>query len=187
MGPSIHFEIPRYLALDEVAKLTRKLLLLWIVFLAHGLTPLLAEDEEPAPQPDLWAAEIVAPEGGLVFGPNNQIKVIVQNLIKDSEVEGPVKIELVVIQADSGERASYFAEVDGMREGQKREALFSGVAVTNQDSVKLLAIVDPEKLIEEANEVNNRRLYQVWLKQAPAPSPTPPAEDEPEPATPEDS
>ena len=163
--------------------MTKKLLLLLIIFLAQGFTPLLAEDEPP-PQPDLWAAEIVCPEG-IVFGPNNQIKVIVENLIKDSEIEGPVKIELVVIQTDSGERASYFAEVDGMKHGQKREAIFTGVAATNQDSVKLLAIVDPEKVHEEANEVNNRRLYQVWLKKAPEVSPTaspsPSVEDEEEP------
>jgi hypothetical protein len=154
--------------------LTRKLLILLIVFLAQGLTPLLAEeDETPPPQPDLWAAEIMAPEG-IVLGPNNQVKVIIQNLVKDSEIEGTVKIELVVIQNDSGDRASYFAEVDGMKHGQKREATFTGIAATNSDSVKLLAIVDPDKTIEEANEVNNRRLYQVWIKKTgPEASPTP--------------
>ena len=161
--------------------MTTKLLILWFVFLACGLTPSLAQDEEPLPpQPDLWAAEIVVPNG-IVLGPDNQVKVIVENLIKDSEIQGPVKIELVVIQADSGDRASYFAVVDGMKHGQKREAVFTGVAATNPDSVKLLAIVDPEKTVEEANEVNNRRFYQVWLKRPPAASPTPSPESGSEP------
>lgn len=150
--------------------MTKRLFILLLLFLAQGLTPLLAEDE-PKPQPDLWPAEIIAPQ--VVFGPNNQIKVVVQNLIKDSEIQGKVKIELVVIQAESGERTSYFAEVDGMRHGDKKEAIFTGVAATNNDSIKLLAIVDPEKVVEESNEVNNRRLYQVWLKKAPEASPTP--------------
>ncbi|MCA9776280.1 MAG: hypothetical protein KC800_06170 [Candidatus Eremiobacteraeota bacterium] len=157
----------------------KKLLYSLTAFLALGLTPLLAEDEPP-PTPDLWAAEIVAPNG-IVMGPNNQIKVIITNLIKDSEVPGPVKVELVVIQVDSGERASYFAEVEGMKHKQKREAIFNGVNAGSSDSVKLLAIIDPEKVIEEANEVNNRRLYQVWIKKAPSPSPSPAAEDQDEP------
>ena len=57
------------------------------------------------------------------------------------------------------------------------------MAATDSDSVKLLAIIDPEKVIEEANEVNNRRLYQVWIKKAPTPSPSasPEAEGDGEP------
>jgi len=148
----------------------KKLIYGLMACLALGTNPVLAQDEPPPP-PDLWPAEIIAPNG-IVIGPNNQIKVIITNLVKDSEISAPVKIELVVIQAESGERASYFAEVEGMKHNQKREALFTGVAATDSDSVKLLAIIDPEKVIEEANEVNNRRLYQVWIKKAPTPSPS---------------
>jgi len=136
--------------------------------------PTVAQDEEEVkPKPDLWAAEIVAPEG-VVFGPSNTVTVIVENLMKDSELEGLVKIELVVIQKGSNERSSYFAEVEGMRHRQKREAVFQGVEVTNKDAVRFLAIVDPEKLVEESNEDNNRKLYQVWVEEpAPSPSPSP--------------
>lgn len=161
----------------------KKLIYGLIACLCLGINPVLAQDEPP-PTPDLWPTEIIAPNG-IVIGPNNQIKVIITNLVKDSEVSVPVKIELVVIQAESGERASYFAEVEGMKHNQKREALFTGVAATDSDSVKLLAIIDPEKVIEEANEVNNRRLYQVWIKKAPAPTPSasPEAEGDGEPET----
>lgn len=134
------------------------------------------KDEKVKPKPDLWAAEIQAPEG-VVFGPKNTVKVIVENLIKDSEVAGPVKVELVVIQMDTSERQSYFAEVEGMREGQKREAVFQSVEAKNNDKVRLLAIVDPEKTVEESNEDNNRRLYQVSIKKPEAsPSTEPDAE-----------
>lgn len=147
-----------------------------MISLALGLTPLQAQDET-LPLPDLWPMEIVVPNG-LLPGANNQVKVIVTNLVKNSEIKGPVKIELVAIQVDSGERTSYFAEVEGMRHGQKREALFHGVNATGS-SVKLLAILDPDKVVEEADEVNNRRLYQVWIKKAPEPA-SPTAEDDAE-------
>ena len=162
----------------RLSTLIKKLFYGLIACLALSTNPILAEDEPP-PTPDLWPTEIIAPDG-IVMGPNNQIKVIITNLVKDSEVNVPVKIELVVIQAESGERASYFAEVEGMKHNQKREALFTGIAATNSDSVKLLAIIDPEKVIEEANEVNNRRLYQVWIKKAPSASPEAEGNGEPE-------
>ena len=156
-----------------------RLIYLFLLLLLSGLS--LAEDkdkeeEKPKPKPDLWAAEIQAPEG-LMFGPNNSVKVIVENLIKDTEIAGPVKVELVVIQPEEGGRQSYFAEVEGMRQGQKREAVFQGVEAKSRDKVRLLAIVDPEKTVEESNEDNNRRLYQVSIK-SPKVSPTPEPETE---------
>ena len=97
----------------------KKLIYGLIACLCLGINPVLAQDEPP-PTPDLWPTEIIAPNG-IVIGPNNQIKVIITNLVKDSEVSVPVKIELVVIQAESGERASYFAEVEGMKHNQIAE------------------------------------------------------------------
>jgi hypothetical protein len=143
-----------------------------------------AEAEKPKPaveaeeaRPDLWAREIVAPKG-LLFGPGNEVRVIVENLTKESETASPVKVELVVIQSDPKDRASYFTEVESLRFGQKKEVVFTGVEVKNKEFVRLLAIVDSEKVVDESNEDNNRRLYKVWIKQAePAPAPSPETEE----------
>lgn len=132
------------------------------------------DKEKVVLKPDLRPAEIICPEG-VVFGPNNQVKVVVENLSKDSEFEGPVKVELVVIQNESTNRTSYYAEVEAMKFKKKREAVFS-VEAKNNDFVRLLAIVDHDKSIPEENEDNNRRLYKVSVKEVntePSPSPSP--------------
>jgi CARDB len=141
--------------------------------------------EEVKLKPDLWVSDIVAPQG-LVFGPGNQVKVVVENLSKDTDISGKVKIELVVIQDDAAVRTSYFAEVDGMGYRKKREAVFT-VEAKNNDFVRFLVIVDPEKTVEEENEENNRRLYHVSIKK-PVVSPSPsPAETPTETPTPSET
>ncbi len=148
-------------------------LLLLVILL---LTPAFAQEEEegePAPPPpDLWAASIETPDG-LLCGPTNKVKVVVENKAEESSLEGKVKVELVVIQ--SGDRMSYFTEVEGMRFQEKREALFEGVEVKNKESVRLLVIVDPEKLVSESDEENNRRIMTAWVQE---PAPPAPEEDE---------
>jgi len=119
--------------------------------------------EEVKLKPDLWVTEIIAPNG-LVQGATNQVKVIVENRSKDTKIEGKVKLELVVIQNESSDRMSYFSEVDGMGFRQKRETVFSNVDVKNGEFVRFLAILDPDKVVDEENEENNRKLYKVWVK-----------------------
>lgn len=123
-------------------------------------------------KPDLRPAAILTP-AGIVLGPGNQVKVLVENLSKDSKFENKVKVELVVIQDKSSDRMSYFAELDPIPFGKKQELVFT-VEVKNDNFVRLLAIVDSEKVVEEENEDNNRRIYQVSIKKA-EPTPTPSA------------
>lgn len=163
--------------------------------------PLRAQEpsEEPAktpakevvkPKPDLNVAEISCPKD-LQPGPNNEVRVKVINRAKGSELSGKVKIELVVIQADSADRKSLYGEVDAMTFGQKKEAVFTGVEVKDGEFVRFLAIVDPDKAIDEGNEVNNRKLYKVWLKkETPVATPSPAPSESPTPSaspTPDDS
>lgn len=155
-----------------------------VIFLSlcFGLGATIAEDdkkeEKSKPQPDLFCSDVGAPEG-IVMGADNQVKAIITNLNKDSDFEGTVKVELVVIQADPTDRDSYFVEVDAMGKGTKREAIFTGVQAKNPDSVRLLVKVDPEEAVEETNENNNRRLYKAWIK-SPNVEPSPTASPEPE-------
>ncbi len=146
-----------------------------------GLT--LAEEEkkeEDKPKPDYFCIDVCSPEG-VVQGGDNKVRALITNLVKDSRVEGKIKVELVVIQADPTVRDSYFLEIDAMAHKDKKEALFTGVQVKNPDYVKLLVIVDPEKVVEEANEDNNRRLHKAWVKKTDVP-PQPSASPSPEPA-----
>lgn len=163
----------------------KKLILSIFLAMLAATGPVLGADEEPPPQPDLWAAEIIV-LNGMTLGPNNQVKVLVENLVKDSEITGPIKVELVVIGTEPSDRASYFAEVNEVKYGKKTEVLFTGVAAKDPESVRLLSIVDPDKVVAESNEVNNRRLYKVWLKKAPETA-TPEANPEAAPEAPEAS
>lgn len=137
------------------------------------------EAEKAKPKPDLVPIEIVVP-AGIKPGMNNQVKILVDNTVKDSEVTGKVPVELVVISAQTGERLTYKAEVDGMGYHQKKEALFGEVRVpADTNTVRLLAVVDRDATIEEANKDNNRRLYQVTvLEPAAAPAPAQPQTEE---------
>ena len=142
----------------------------------------LADDEKKEkskPKPDFFCTDVSAPDG-VVQGGDNKVRALITNLVKDSQVEGKVKVELVVIQADAADRDSYFLEIDAMGQNDKKEALFTGVQVKNPDYVRLLIIVDPDKAVEEASEDNNRRLHKAWVKKAevaPEPSTSPsPAE-----------
>ena len=126
---------------------TMKFLIAFTLFsLSFGLTASLAQDkasETPTPAavvlPDLWPAEIKVPKA-LAFGPTNEVRVVVENRIKNSKIEGKVTVELVVIQADPTDRTSYFAQVDGMAFGQKKEALFTGIEVKNEETVRLVPV-----------------------------------------------
>lgn len=144
----------------------------------------LADDdmkEEKKPKPDLFCTDVSAPEG-VVQGGDNKVRALITNLIKDSAVEGKVKVELVVIQADATVRDSYFLEVDAPGHNDKKEVLFTGVQVKNPDYVRLLIILDPEKAVDEVNEDNNRRLHKAWVKKqevTPEPSASPSTSEEP--------
>lgn len=158
--------------------------LLLALLTALTISAVSAEDKkEEKPKPDLWAAEIVVADGFGTTG-DNQVKVIVENLAKDSEFEGNIPVELVVIDKESGERASYSAEVESMRYNQKREALFSGVKAPTGKTVRFLAIIDPGKALEESNEDNNRKLFQITVS-APKPAPAPEASEVEETPAPE--
>ncbi|MGE0491442.1 MAG: CARDB domain-containing protein [Vulcanimicrobiota bacterium] len=132
----------------------------------------LAEEEQPkpTPQPDLVIGRIVAPEG-VTLGPANKVVATIENPA-EGRVEQKIKVELVVIQS-TGERTSQSVEIDGLDKNEKRPAEFAGVEVTNSDSVRLLVIVDPDKVIAESNEENNRKIYTAWVKKE-----LPPAGDE---------
>lgn len=142
-----------------------------------GISPLAAQEneEEVKPKPDLYCTDISAPDG-IMEGKDNEVKALITNRTKDTNVEGKVKVELVVIQADANDRDSYFVEIDGMGHKTRREALFTGVQAKNPDHVRLLIIIDPEKMVEESNEDNNRRLHKAWV-QNPDASPTPSPEE----------
>lgn len=138
-----------------------------LLFVGIGLAACLAEEakeqpqEKVAPKPDLAPVEIVVPNG-LKPGIGSQVKVLVDNLTKDSQVQGKVLVELVVISAQTGERLNYRTEVDAMKFKQKKEALFTEVRVpASTNTVRLLAIVDPESGVEEITKDNNRRLFQI--------------------------
>ncbi len=122
-----------------------------------------AEDEKaPKPDPDFYPVSIRLPEQGLALGAN-QLKVTFDNRAKDSEVEGNLKFELVVLGPDDA-RQSYFGEVDAMRFGQKREVLLEGVKVDTTENVRFLVILDPENSAKESNEDNNRYIFQAKIK-----------------------
>lgn len=140
------------------------------------------EEKKPTPKPDLWTATINLPETGIVVGATNSAKVLVENRAKDSVLEGKVKVELVIIQSDTSERASYFAEVDGMRHQETREAKFEGLNVTNNDSIRMLVILDPDDAIKESNEDNNRHIFTAWVKKTPKPEASPQPDASPKPA-----
>ena len=62
-----------------------------------GLT--LAEEEkkeEDKPKPDYFCIDVCAPEG-VVQGGDNKVRALITNLVKESRVEGKIKVELVVI------------------------------------------------------------------------------------------
>lgn len=145
----------------------------WLILSLVGLSCTLGaadEAEKAKPKPDLVPIEIVVP-AGIKPGMNNQVKILVDNTVKDSAVAGKVPVELVVISAQTGERLTYKAEIDGMGYHQKKEALFGEVRVpADTNTVRLLAVVDRDATIEEANKDNNRRLFQVTVLE-----PTPPA------------
>ncbi|MCA9790859.1 MAG: hypothetical protein KC910_03660 [Candidatus Eremiobacteraeota bacterium] len=132
----------------------------------------LADDEQakPAPQPDLVIGRIDAPEGVMV-GAANKVVAIIENP-SEGRVEQKIKVELVVIQS-TGERSSQSLEIDGLDKNEKRPAEFANVEVTSSDAVRLLVIVDPDKVITESNEENNRKIYTAWVKKE-----LPPAGDE---------
>lgn len=159
----------------------------WLSLLLVGaaLTASLAEEakdkEKPKdiPKPDLAPIEISVPNG-LKAGIGSQVKVLVDNLTKSSDIKGKVAVELVVISVQTGERVSYRTEVDAMKFQQKKEAVFPDVRVPAATKiVRLLAIVDPESGVEELTKDNNRRLFQVTLGDSgEAPSEEPKVQDE---------
>lgn len=123
-----------------------------------------AEDKvpEPKPKPDFCPVSIRLPEKGLSMGAN-QLTLTIENRAKESDAEGKIKYELVVLSADNS-RQSYFGEVDAMRYGQKKDVVIDGVQVNTQENVRFLVILDPENVSEESNEDNNRYIYQAKIK-----------------------
>ncbi len=163
-----------------------------LLFVGIGLTACLADEakeqskEKVVPKPDLTPVEIVVP-AGLKPGIGSQVKVLVDYLAKDSQIQGKVLVELIVISNQTGERLNYRAEVDAMKYKQKREVVFPEVrAPLSTRTVRLLAIVDPEAMVEEGDEDNNRRLYQIAVVESSTPAEaTSPAEETPSASPPE--
>jgi len=102
------------------------------------------------------------PEQGLAQG-SNQLKVTIENKARESEVEGKVKFELLVL-SPGDKRQSYFGELDAMSGGQKRQATLEGIEVDTLEPVRFLIIVDPDNVIKESNEHNNRYIFQGKVK-----------------------
>ena len=127
-----------------------------------GLGAVSAKEPEAKPKPDFHPYDIVLPAEGLNPGAN-KLKVLIENRSKDSEVTGKISFELVILSLD-GTRQSFPGEFDAMRFGQKREATLENVDVGAVDTVRFLLIVDPENLVEESNEDNNRYFFQAKVK-----------------------
>lgn len=142
-----------------------------LLVLGLGLSAVSAQEGETKPKPDFRPSNIVMPEQGLVPGAN-KIRISIENRSKDSEVSGKVNFELVVLTLDGG-RQSYLGEFEAMRFGQKREVTLEGIEIGSQEKVRFLVILDPENLVEETNEGNNRYLFQAQVKKPSAETPKP--------------
>lgn len=132
--------------------------------LSFGWTSALGQQDSPLP--DLWPAEIATPKG-IRSGGNNEVRVIVENRGEGSRLDGTVTVELIVIELETKERTSYTTVINAMNHGRKSEAVFTDVTAKGPELVRFLAIVDPDEEIRESNELNNRKLYQVRLEDAP--------------------
>lgn len=125
------------------------------------------DDAPKDPRADIQVESIDTPEG-LHPGQGNKVKVRILNRSKDNHIEVPIKVRLVVIPKN-GERTTHELQLEKLERDRKEDLVFESIELFEAQPVRILVIADPEHLIDETNENNNRRIFSAPVMQPAAP------------------